>query len=99
MTGWQLMTTANKETSIIARMGCCVFHSETRFANPILLDSEEDGGLNAWDWYNFIKHQFFCGKTLIRRFVGVKTNRVNIFRSHKPKPRTRKQLKFSTNGT
>ena len=50
-----------------------------------------DAGLNAWDRYNFTKHQFSCSKTLILCFVRVKTNLANIFYSHKPKLRTQKQ--------
>jgi hypothetical protein len=78
---------------MIARTGCCALHAETRPANAGLgaWNSGLDAGLNAWDLYNFIKHQFFRGKTLVLRLVRVKTNLANIFYSRKPKLRTRKQ--------
>jgi hypothetical protein len=82
-----LTTTANNETNPIARTGCCALQADTRPAHTILgaWNSGLDAGLNAWDWYNFIKHQFFRGKTLILCFVRVKTNLANIFYGHKPK--------------
>jgi hypothetical protein len=82
-----LTTTASNETNTIARTGCCALQVETRAANAGLgaWSSGRDAGLNAWDWYNFIKHQFFRGKTLILRFVWVKTNLANIYFDYKPK--------------
>ena len=49
------MTTANKETNMMARMGCSELHFETRFTNPIPLDSEDEAGLKVLVWSNFIR--------------------------------------------
>jgi hypothetical protein len=55
------MTTATSETSMIARTGCCVFHSETCFANPgcRVWDSKSGTGLEVLVWLGFVTHQFF----------------------------------------
>jgi hypothetical protein len=66
-----LTTTANNETNRIARTGCCALQAETRPAQAgPAWNSGLDAGLKAWDWFNFIKHQFFRGKTLVLRLVS-----------------------------
>ena len=75
--------TANTETSMIARTGCCAIHSETCLANPgcRVWNSKSGPGLEALVWLGFVTQQFFRFSVMDFSFcrVNVKNKSSMVF--------------------